>query len=153
VVELASLRPRIDVELASLGVVTRPDDRSRDNATMRVLEAVGNALDDPQGRWLFARTHTDVHAEWALTSAGESGIERIAIDRSFVADGTRWIVDFKTSRHQGGDVEAFLATEQARHAPQLERYARVLKRQDSLPVMLALYYPALRALRSWRFAG
>ncbi len=151
VANLASLRPRIEVELASLGVVARRDDRPGEDATTRVLQAVGNAIDDPQGRWLFACTHTGVHAEWALTSAGESGIERIAIDRSFVADGMRWIVDFKTSRHQGGDVDAFLSTEQARHGPQLERYARVLRRQEDLPVMLALYYPALRRLRSWRF--
>jgi hypothetical protein len=35
------------------------------------------------------------------------------------ADGMRWIVGYKTSRHEGGDVEAFLDRERDRYAAQL----------------------------------
>jgi ATP-dependent helicase/nuclease subunit A len=154
-VALARLRPRIEAELASLGVVrgsggaeTRDDD-----AVARVIAAVGNTLADPQGRWLFDPAHADAASEWALTASTEAGVQRIAIDRTFIADGVRWIVDFKTSRHEGGDVDAFLASERARHAEQLERYAQVLRATDARPIMLALYFPALSRLHAWAFAG
>ena len=50
------------------------------------------------------------------------------IDRTFVdAAGVRWIVDWKTSTHQGGDAEDFLDAELERYRGQLERYARAMK--------------------------
>ena len=53
-----------------------------------------------------------------------SGLVRVVIDRSFVdAAGVRWIVDYKTSRHEGAGLDEFLDREQERYRPQLERYA------------------------------
>ncbi|HEY5367026.1 MAG TPA: PD-(D/E)XK nuclease family protein, partial [Casimicrobiaceae bacterium] len=155
---LARMRPRIEAELASLGVVVDDDARSTaDDAATRVLDAVGNTLADPAGRWLFDPSHTEAVSEWALTAVVAGGIQRIVIDRTFVADGVRWIVDFKTSRHQGGGIDAFLASERARHAQQLEGYARVLRTLDKRPIRLALYFPALfpatTRLHAWEFAG
>ena len=150
---LARMRPRIEAELASLGVVGHDAADARDDAVTRVLDAIANTVADPQGRWLFDPSHAAATSEWALTSASDEGIRRIVIDRTFVADGVRWIVDFKTSRHQGGDVDAFLASEKARHAPQLAGYARVLRTLDARPIMLALYFPALSRLHAWPFAG
>ena len=49
---------------------------------------------------------------------------RVVIDRSFVdAAGVRWIVDYKTSSHEGAGLDEFLDREQERYRPQLERYA------------------------------
>lgn len=163
---LARLRPRIEAELASLGIAADTETRARDStvrgnaaiknaametATARVTDAIARTLADPQGRWLFDPSHAEAASEWALTAAADEGIRRIVIDRSFVAAGVRWIVDFKTSRHEGGSVEAFLASEQARHAAQLEGYARVLRAIDLRPIMLALYFPALSRLHAWKF--
>ena len=71
------------------------------------------------------------------------------IDRTFVdAQGVRWVVDFKTSTHEGGGVEAFLDEEVNRYRAQLTRYAKLMKllRPDE-PVRAALYFPLLRAWR------
>jgi hypothetical protein len=76
-------------------------------------------------------------------------LEHVRIDRTFVAEGRRWIVDFKTSQHEGGDVDAFLRSEMERYAPQLERYARALAETDARPIELGLYFPLLGQLRSW----
>jgi ATP-dependent helicase/nuclease subunit A len=54
-------------------------------------------------------------------------------------------VDWKTSRHEGKDLEAFLANEQTRYAPQLERYADALGARS-----LGLYFPALSRWREWK---
>ena len=61
------------------------------------------------------------------------------------AQGELWVVDWKTSRHEGKDLEAFLANEQARYAPQLERYAAALEARR-----LGLYFPALTSWREWK---
>ena len=67
------------------------------------------------------------------------------IDRTFVdASGTRWIVDYKTSRHEGADRDAFLRQELARYAEPLSRYRTLLSALHPEPVQTALYYPLLR---------
>ena len=60
-----------------------------------------------------------------------------------------WIVDFKTSRHQGGDLEAFLESEVERYRTQLESYSSAMAEIDSRPIKVALYFPLLSALRVW----
>jgi ATP-dependent exoDNAse (exonuclease V) beta subunit len=142
------MRARFEAELAALGV----GGGALDDAAARVESALARTLRDPRGRWLFDPTHDEAASELALTTRVDGEVRRIAIDRTFVADGERWIVDFKTSRHEGGDLEAFLASERMRHAPQLERYARALAAIDARPIRLALYYPLLGRLDDWRYA-
>jgi len=73
------------------------------------------------------------------------------VDRSFVDDeGALWIVDYKTGRHEGGALEAFLDREQARYRPQLERYARLMAGRHAGPTWMGLYFPQHAAWRAWR---
>jgi hypothetical protein len=59
-------------------------------------------------------------------------------------EGTRWIVDFKTTTHEGGGLDAFLHEQAERHRPQLARYAQLMRlREPARPVKAALYYPLL----------
>ena len=59
------------------------------------------------------------------------------IDRTFVDEaGVRWIIDYKTSDHEGGDLENFLEAEKERYQEQLERYARLMFQQDDRPIRL-----------------
>ena len=143
-----AMRARFEAELAALGV----GGDALDEAARRVEDAIAGTLRDTRGRWLFDPTHGEAASELALTTRVDGDVRRIAIDRTFVADGVRWIVDFKTSRHEGSDTEAFLASERLRHAPQLERYARALAAIDARPIRLALYYPLLARLVDWAFA-
>ena len=72
------------------------------------------------------------------------------MDRSFVdAKGIRWIIDYKTSTHEGGGLDAFLDREQERYRGQLERYADVLRKLDARPIRLGLYFPLLSGWREW----
>jgi hypothetical protein len=57
-------------------------------------------------------------------------------------------VDFKTSTHEGGGLEAFLDEEAIRYTPQLKRYAQLMRQwQPGKPVRMALYFPLLGAWR------
>jgi ATP-dependent helicase/nuclease subunit A len=55
-------------------------------------------------------------------------------------------VDYKTSRHEGADVEAFLDRERERYAPQLGAYARLVGRERP---RLGLYFPLVAGWREW----
>ena len=79
-----------------------------DTATADVLAALAAVENDPRGRWLFDPAHEDAHSEWALAGLDAGRLVHVTLDRTFVADGVRWIVDFKTGRHEGADRAAFL---------------------------------------------
>ena len=131
-------------ELELLGV--EPADRR--NATERVIAALSRALADPHGRWVLG-PHAEARAELRLTLRTGAALEHVRLDRTFVAEGRRWIVDFKTSQHEGGSLSAFLDSEVERYAPQLERYAHAVAVTDARPIELGLYFPLLGELRSW----
>ena len=118
-------------------------------AVADVMLALENTLDDARGRWLL-EPHAEARSEYGLSLLRDGRVETGVIDRSFVdAGGVRWIVDYKTSRHSGADVEAFLDREQARYAPQLERYAALLRGLETRRVRVALYFPLLKQWREW----
>ncbi|HEV7606159.1 MAG TPA: UvrD-helicase domain-containing protein [Steroidobacteraceae bacterium] len=142
--ELPGLRARLESRLQALGVES---ERATAGAE-RALAALRATLEDPQGRWLFDDSHVEAHSELALTGVRGSQIVNAVIDRIFVAaDGTRWVVDFKTSPHEGGDLKAFLDSEADRYTPQLTRYAHLARQLGPQPVRAGLYFPLLAAWR------
>jgi len=142
--ELASLRGRLESRLQALGV---DGDAARAGAD-RALQAIRATLEDPRGRWIFDASHRDAHSELALTGIRAGNITSAVIDRTFVAqDGVRWIVDFKTSPHEGGDLDSFLDSEATRYAAQLRRYVHLARELGPEPVRAGLYFPLLGAWR------
>jgi ATP-dependent exoDNAse (exonuclease V) beta subunit len=79
----------------------------------------------------------------------EGNAVHFVIDRSFVDNkGDRWIVDYKTSSHEGGDVEAFIDAEVVRYKNQMERYRDVmLLLEPERNIRTALYFPLLGEFR------
>jgi ATP-dependent helicase/nuclease subunit A len=140
--------PRLESELAELGV---PIDRCAEAAS-RVITTIERMRNDPRGRWLFGLTNElrEVESELALTGIVHGQMVQSVIDRTFVdAAGTRWIVDFKTSTHEGGGLNAFLDAEVVRYSPQLKRYAQLMRQWQPTQrmVRMALYFPFLGAWR------
>ena len=117
-------------------------------ATDVVVEALTRTVEDERGRWIFTAEHREAHSELALTGIAAGRLTGVVIDRSFVdRDGTRWVIDFKTSRHEGGGLEAFLEQEMERYRPQLETYLALARGLGTNPVRAALYFPLLGAFR------
>ncbi|HEX8010462.1 MAG TPA: UvrD-helicase domain-containing protein [Casimicrobiaceae bacterium] len=139
-------RGRIEREFTNLGF-TGPEARG---AGEQVVLALERTLADPRGRWLFDSRHTEARNEYALTEWRDGGFVHSVLDRTFVdADGVRWIVDFKLSRHEGAGVDAFLERERERYRAQLEGYAATLRGLDGRPIRLGLYFPLLVGWREW----
>ncbi len=130
--------------LSELGVV--PGERVA--AGERIHEALARSLQDPRGRWLLGDTHREAHSEWRLTGRYAGRVLNVIIDRMLIdAQGERWLVDYKTSSHEGSDLEGFLAQEAERYGPQLQRYAALVAGVSPGPVHLALYFPLLSRFR------
>ena len=70
----------------------------------------------------------------------------LVIDRIFTDGGRAWIVDYKTSSHEGGDLEAFLDSEQERYRDKMARYVPAF---GGAPGSLGLYFPLVKGWRSW----
>ncbi|HET9449134.1 MAG TPA: UvrD-helicase domain-containing protein [Steroidobacteraceae bacterium] len=150
---LHSARARLMAELAELGV---PPDRCA-AACERVIAAMERTLADERGRWLLGIDGRirEAASELALSGVVEGQILEGVIDRTFLDEsGQRWIVDFKTSTHEGGGLDAFLDEEVVRYRPQLERYARLMRAyRPGEHVRAALYFPVLRQWREVPVAG
>lgn len=137
---------RIEREFAAQGFVA---DEAR-SATEQILAAIRTTLADARGRWMFDSRHAESRSELALTFVADDQFIHVVLDRTFVdAEGVRWIVDFKLSRHEGADVQSFLDSEQERYRGQLEDYARAMRGMDERPIRLGLYFPLLRGWREW----
>jgi hypothetical protein len=124
-------------DLESRGV--SPDEAKRGAET--VAAALKNALGDERGRWILG-PHPRAVSEHRITTPlrGQMRIDRYIED----AEGVRWVVDFKTGEHRGGDTEAFLDEQVRRYARQLDEYARAMG-----ATRRGLYFPLLRGWREW----
>jgi ATP-dependent exoDNAse (exonuclease V) beta subunit len=124
------------------------DDAHLPTALARIERAISGVSRSEFAGRLLDPAATQGSSELALTAYLDGGVHSLRIDRSFVdASGLRWIVDWKTSSHEGGDLDAFLDNELARYTDQLRRYARVMKRYDGRPQRVGLYFPLLDAWR------
>ena len=135
-----ALRPLFKRELERRGI-----QRLRSNEVAGVVsDALKNSLQDEKGRWLLG-PHPEARSEHRLRLRGTGGVRSYVIDRLFLdAAGKRWIVDFKTSRHEGGGIEQFLDEQRIRYEPQLNAYASAFEEAH-----LGLYFPLLRGWREW----
>jgi len=118
--------------------------------TEKGMGIIGKALASKQGRWVL-EAHAEGSAEMAITAVIDGRIRRTVIDRSFVdGENIRWIVDYKTGSHEGGNIDAFLADEKARYAPQLDGYEQALRAAgEQREIRKALYYLAIDGWVEW----
>ena len=142
---LRMMQPSLRAALANQGVgpADMPDMLSRTE------RAILTSITDSRGRWILQdRPHA--RSEFALTGTVDGQLNNFAIDRTFIADGIRWIVDYKTGSREGGDPEAFLDNEVVRYKEKMDRYAQLFRALDPhTPIKIGLYYPLMNGWREW----
>ncbi len=142
---ISAQRAAISASLKELGVAQE----ACEQAVKRCQETLNNTLDDPRGRWLLS-SHQHAASEFAVSGLHEGGVAMYIIDRTFIDEsGVRWIVDYKTGDHQGGDSAQFLDREKTRYQQQLQGYAELMQHLDSAPIRLGLYFPTIKGWREW----
>jgi ATP-dependent exoDNAse (exonuclease V) beta subunit len=131
----ATIRMAVELGVAEVGV---------DEVCNRVEESLRGILQDPRGQWLLSGNG---HAELPISGIWGDQAVSVIIDRVRIDQGVHWIVDYKTSSHQGGDLGQFLEQESVRYHRQLQKYATLYRRIVDAPVKTALYFPLLQEFR------
>jgi len=129
---VADRESAIRAQLMALGVPRN----ELDGAVQRATEAICQTLLSERGRWVLTG-HPEAVSEWELSGAFGGDVYSRKLDRSFVADGVRWIVDYKTG------------AEQEHYRSQLDRYAELVSRLDHRPIRLGLFYPLTGGWQEW----
>ena len=130
-------RPVTSRWLREMGISGESADRIHE----RVEQAVTATLDDERGRWLLDGPG---HAELGLTGLYDGEMASILLDRVRLDGDVHWIVDYKTSSHEGGNLGGFLDAEVERYTPQLQKYAAIYGAWAGVKPRCALYFPLLR---------
>ena len=72
-------------------------------------------------------------------------VRPVLLDRVRIDDkGEHWIIDYKTSSHEGGDLQGFLDAEVSRYEPQMRKYAAIYSAFSGIRPRCALYFPLLQ---------
>jgi ATP-dependent exoDNAse (exonuclease V) beta subunit len=126
-------------QLKELGMLARPEELKG------LLDAVTSMLADQRGRWILQH-HEQAQCEQALgyrySDRGHVGTS--VIDRTFVENGTRWIIDYKLSQPAEGESETqFSARQSSAYSAQLSHYAKLYRSMQANPVRCALYFPQI----------
>lgn len=126
-------------QLAGEGIVGE----KADAVIARATRAVQTCLDSKTGQWIL-HNHEQASCEHAITAVMENNSPvSMVLDRTFVDKGVRWIIDYKTSSHSGGDLEGFLENERNRYSDQLKRYRQAMALTETRPIKTALYFPLM----------
>lgn len=139
--KISTERGRMTAILRQLGLNRAEALRSTDKG----VEIICRMLKEERGVWILGN-HTEGSSEMAITGVINGRVIHAVIDRTFVDKGIRWIIDYKTSTHEGGNLEAFIEEEGVRYRKQLATYAEILKAGgEKREIRKGLYYPALSA--------
>jgi ATP-dependent exoDNAse (exonuclease V) beta subunit len=138
---VAALAPRVERELVRLGVPPV----EREDAKARVIAALQGAIADERGRWILG-AYPDARCEYRFRVPGPGGVRLLVIDRMFTDQGRCWIVDYKTSFHEGGNLEGFLDEERERYREKMVRYVPAF---GGVQGSLGLYFPVVKGWREW----
>jgi hypothetical protein len=135
---VAAARPAISSALLRAGVLRGV----LEQGIARVTEALSTTLADERGRWLLS-PHPEHRCEFAVSAVIDGRMEHVRVDRTFVVDGTRWLVDYKITAQLGGDIRRFVQMQVDKYRPDMQRYLRVLRAFDPRPMRCAIYFPLL----------
>lgn len=151
---LKKQEPRLRMNLAAQGV----SQTEQAQAAAQVLEALQRTLEDSLGRWVL-QSHTESAQEYRLSGILEPRqLRDIVLDRSFVENGQRWIVDYKIVRQRTQESqEEFHERIRNHYKKQLENYAQLLRSHHEraagayadAPIHLGLYLPLQSIWLQW----
>jgi ATP-dependent exoDNAse (exonuclease V) beta subunit len=114
-------------------------------AVAAVEMAVASVLADPRGRRILSSEREQAYSEYELSSLRADGrLAEHIIDRTYVENNIRWVVDYKSAVPDSGQALAqFLEQQSQRYAPQMQRYRELFLAMEKRPVKTALYFTTI----------
>jgi ATP-dependent exoDNAse (exonuclease V) beta subunit len=121
------------------------DNEQQTRAWDKAQRCLSNAYRNPQLRWALSANQQNAISEYELQSLDDKGeVALHIIDRTLIDDqGTRWIIDYKTSACVDCDSadkrQAFITEQCEYYRPQLQRYGNLMSAQENYPQKWVLY--------------
>lgn len=107
-----------------------------------LTQTLDQVLESETARWILSNAHAQSECEYALSGIIDGRWVNAVIDRTFVDEaGVRWIIDYKSGHHAGGDLAGFLDQEAERYTEQLGLYHRLFHQLGETQIKTALYLP------------
>lgn len=97
-------------------------------------------FNDPIGQWII-RKHEAERNEYELLVQDEGSTMTRIIDRTFIEQGIRWIIDFKTGQND--------EQSEQRYRQQVNAYASLFTSSTQTPIQCGLYYLATSEWMHW----
>jgi ATP-dependent exoDNAse (exonuclease V) beta subunit len=115
--------------------------------TLEVI--VKNCTNSKVAQWILQQANSK--SEYPLTMVVNNQAQHFIIDRTFVENDTRWIVDYKISEPaQQQTKELFLKQQQHHYQAQLNNYAKIFCNEPQ-PIKLGLYFPLIDCFIEWDY--
>jgi ATP-dependent helicase/nuclease subunit A len=115
----------------------------------KIRECLTRTLNDTRGQWLLDHRHQNSACELVLHQLVNGSVRESIIDRTFITEGTRWIIDYKSSEPgTGQSLERFIAEQTELYYPQLARYRQCFAALGETQIRTVLYFPLLSE-RGW----
>jgi ATP-dependent exoDNAse (exonuclease V) beta subunit len=105
-----------------------------------VTKILLTTIDSEHGRWTLQPRESAV-SERSVTTLTNGVATTHIIDRTFIENGERWIIDYKSTQLDASLADAELSQQAERYRPQLERYAEVF-RDEGLRIRKAVFFIA-----------
>jgi ATP-dependent helicase/nuclease subunit A len=110
----------------------------------RVNKLLQNTLASEQGLWVL-QNRESAASELAIEAKEQQEVSRKIIDRTFIDNGTRWIIDYKSVALANDTSDIALKTIAEQYQTQLNAYA-LLFANEGLPIQKAIFFVSLGKL-------
>jgi ATP-dependent exoDNAse (exonuclease V) beta subunit len=90
-------------------------------AVADVIQHLISTTESPEGRWILS-PHEEAQSEVPITNSVGDTLQSHVIDRTFIDQGVRWIIDFKTTKTEIQNQTALAEETTEGFRQQLERY-------------------------------
>lgn len=137
---IATLAPAMQHWLRQQGhALTAANDGAA--TVVRILQQTLNSAD---GQWVL-QARSEAASELPITCSQQDTVKSYVIDRTFIEDGIRWIIDYKSVSLAPDATEAELDAASALYLTQLENYA-MLFAHEALPIKKAILFLSIGKL-------
>jgi len=137
---LATLAPAMQHWLRQRGHASAASNEAA-AAVQRILQQTLNSAD---GQWVL-QARPDAESELGITRSQQDAVKSYVIDRTFVEDGIRWIIDYKSVLLMPDMAESELKAVAAQYKAQLENYA-MLFAHETYPIKKAILFLSIGKL-------
>jgi len=105
----------------------------------QAIRHISRALQHKDCQWILGKRESG-QSEASFSAYLSGRLVNVRVDRTFVEDGIRYIIDYKTARPRSKESRTdFRARQIAEHEGQLARYARIFNAIESRPIIAALF--------------